>query len=304
MFLPFSFVYFSFQKSCSILTSIQPMQYNRNEFLKLMGLGLSGAAFVNTSTYAAPSAASKPTAEPLTLGLASYTFHEFGLDEAIAMAKRVGLTNVALKSMHLPLDSSPKEIKAATKKIKDAGLNLYGAGVVYMKTAEEVDQAFEYARQAGMKVIIGVPNYDLLEKVNKKVQEYDIKLAIHNHGPGDDVYASPTTAYNKVKDMDPRMGLCIDIGHTQRIGEDPAALAEKYQDRLFDVHLKDVTTSTGDGKALEVGRGVIDIPGFLRTLKKINYNGVVAFEYEKDGKDPLAGLAESVGYVRGIMKML
>ena len=279
------------------------MQYNRSEFLKLMGLSAVGVATFSPS-LAAASSVSRPAAKGLTLGLASYTFHKFGLDEAISMAQRVGLKSIALKSMHLPLDSSAKEIKAATDKIKKAGLNLYGAGVIYMKTPEEVDQAFEYAKQAGMKVIIGVPSYNLLERVNKKVQEYDIKLAIHNHGPGDDVYASPTTAYEKVKDLDPRMGLCIDIGHTQRIGEDPAELAEKYQDRLFDVHLKDVTTSTGDGVPLEVGRGVIDIPGFLRTLKKINYDGVVAFEYEKDGDDPLAGLAESVGYVRGILKVV
>jgi sugar phosphate isomerase/epimerase len=279
------------------------MQYNRNEFLKLMGLSAVGAAALSPAS-AAVLPASRPAAEGLTLGLASYTFHKFSLDEAVAMAKRLGLKNIALKSMHLPLDSSAQEIKAAIDKIKKAGLTLYGGGVIYMKTPEEVDQAFEYAKQAGMSVIIGVPAYDLLERVNKKVQEHDIKMAIHNHGPGDDVYASPTTAYEKVKNLDPRVGLCIDIGHTQRIGEDPSALAEKYQDRLFDVHLKDVTTSTGDGVALEVGRGVIDIPKFLRTLKKINYAGVVAFEYEKDSDDPLAGLAESVGYVRGILKMV
>ena len=279
------------------------MQYNRNEFLKLVGLSAFGTATLS-SALAAASPTHRSAAEGLTLGLASYTFHKFSLDEAIAMAKRLGLKNIALKSMHLPLDSSAQEIKAATDKIKKAGLKLYGAGVVYMKTPEEVDQAFEYAKRAGMGVIIGVPAYDLLERVNQKVQEYDIKLAIHNHGPGDDVYASPTTAYEKVKNLDPRMGLCIDIGHTQRIGEDPSTLAEKYQDRLFDVHLKDVTTSTGDGVPLEMGRGVIDIPKFLRTLKKINYDGVVAFEYEKDSDDPLAGLAESVGYVRGILKMV
>ena len=283
------------------------MPYNRNEFLKLMGLGFSGAAFLRTSSYASATPASaphSPAAESLTLGLASYTFHEFSLDETIAMAQRVGLTNIALKSMHLPLDSSAQEIMVAADKIKAAGLTLYGAGVIYMKTPKEVDQAFEYAKQAGINVIIGVPNYELLDQVNQKVQEYDIKLAIHNHGPGDDVYPSPTTAYEKVKNLDPRVGLCIDIGHTQRIGEDPSELAEKYQDRLFDVHLKDVTTSTGEGVALEVGRGIIDIPRFLRTLEKINYGGVVAFEYEKDGDDPLPGLAESVGYVRGVLKTL
>ncbi len=279
------------------------MQYNRNEFLKLMGLSAVGAA-ATSPAWGAIAPMNRPAAEGLTLGLASYTFHKFGLDETIAMAQRLGLTNIALKSMHLPLDSSAQEIKAATDKIKQAGLTLYGAGVIYMKTPQEVDQAFEYAKQAGMGVIIGVPAYNLLERVNKKVQEYDIKLAIHNHGPGDDVYASPTAAYEKVKNLDPRMGLCMDIGHTQRIGEDPAALAEKYQDRLFDVHLKDVTTSTGEGVPLEVGRGVIDIPGFLRVLKRINYGGVVAFEYEKDADDPLAGLAESVGYVRGVLKTI
>ena len=279
------------------------MQYNRNEFLKLMGLGISGTAFLNTSSYALP-APTAPVASTLTLGIASYTFHKFSLDETITMAQRVGLTHIALKSMHLPLDSSPQEVMAATDKMKAAGLTLYGAGVVYMKTPEEVDQAFAYARQAGVKVIIGVPDYELLERVSQKVQEYDIRLAIHNHGPGDDMYSSPTTAYEKVKELDPRVGLCIDIGHTQRIGEDPSELAEKYQDRLFDVHLKDVTTSTGEGVPLEVGRGIIDIPRFLRTLEKINYAGVVAFEYEKDSDDPLAGLAESVGYVRGVLKMI
>jgi sugar phosphate isomerase/epimerase len=133
------------------------------------------------------------------------------------------------------------------------------------------------------------------------VQQYDIKVAIHNHGPSDKVYPTPASAIEKIKDLDPRVGLCIDIGHTQRAGVDPSVSAEKFADRLLDVHIKDVTQATGKGTTVEIGRGVIDIPKFLRTLLKINYTGIVSFEYEKDAKDPLAGLAESVGYVRGAL---
>jgi sugar phosphate isomerase/epimerase len=133
------------------------------------------------------------------------------------------------------------------------------------------------------------------------VKQYDINVAIHNHGPGDKVYPTPASAYEKIKDLDGRIGLCNDIGHTCRSGVDPAASAEKYADRLLDVHIKDVSAGVPQGSTVEVGRGVIDIPKFLRTLVKIDYAGIVSFEYEKDENDPLPGLSESVGYVRGAM---
>ena len=152
-----------------------------------------------------------------------------------------------------------------------------------------------------MTTIIGVPKHELLALVNKKVQEYDIKVAIHNHGPGDKVYPTPRSAYERITELDKRVGLCIDIGHTQRAGEDPSEAAEKFADRLLDVHIKDVSASTVEGKTVEMGRGVIDIPRFVKTLLKINYADVVSFEYEKDEQDPLPGVAESVGYVRGVL---
>jgi len=235
------------------------------------------------------------------LGLASYTLRKFKLAEAMVMTKRVGLKYIALKDFHLPMDSTPEQIREVAGKVKEAGLELYGGGVIYMKDEDQVNKAFEYARAAGMKVIIGVPNHDLLPLVNQKVQQYDIKVAIHNHGPTDKVYPTPASAYEKISELDPRMGLCIDIGHAQRAGVDPSVPAEKFADRLLDVHIKDVTQSSKEGHTVEIGRGVIDIPKFLRTLLKINYSGVVSFEHEKDADDPLAGLAESVGYVRGAL---
>lgn len=278
----------------------------RREFFKLAG---TGAAAVSLSTLLASSpkhGGHQPESggTSLKLGMASYTFREFGLEKTLEMTKRLRLTRICFKSFHLPLESTEKEIKAVAKKVEDAGLELYGCGVVYMKNEEEVVRVFEYAKAAGMRMIIGVPNNELLELVNKKVQEYNIRVAIHNHGPGDEIYPTPESIYERIKGLDSRIGLCLDIGHTQRSGINPSDSALKFADRLLDVHFKDVTASTKEGRAVEVGRGVIHIPQFLRTLLKINYVGIASLEYEKDGKDPLPGAAESVGYVKGVLSTL
>jgi sugar phosphate isomerase/epimerase len=240
----------------------------------------------------------------LELGLASYTLRKFDLDQTLKMTDRVGLKHIAFKDFHLPLNSSPEHIAEVVAQVKAAGLDLYGGGVIYMRNEEQVHQAFEYAKAAGMRVIVGVPEPNLLPLVNKKVAEYNIQVAIHNHGPGDKIYPVPASVYEKVKDLDKRIGLCNDIGHTVRAGVDPAGSIEQFADRLLDVHIKDESAATAQGKAVEVGRGVIDIPQVLRTLIKINYTGLVSFEYEKDENDPLPGLAESVGYVRGVLATL
>ena len=240
-------------------------------------------------------------ARSLALGLASYSTRKFSLDETLAMANRLNLKQIALKSMHMPLESSEEEIKNITTKFEKAGIGLYGGGVIYMKTAQEVENAFRYAKAANMKVIIGVPNHDLLHLVEMKVKETNIKLAIHNHGPGDEVYPTPEVVYDKIKMLDSRIGLCIDVGHVQRLGLDPVKNIKKYADRLYDIHLKDVDKSEADGKSVEFGRGVLDIPAVLKALKGINYTGVMAMEFEKDTDDVFAGLAECVGYVNGAL---
>ena len=277
---------------------------SRRRFLQLAGISTvaSLAGHNPSETQAQTSTDSGMNTVPkFKLGLASYTLRKFKLDDTLAMTNRLGLKHIAFKDYHLPLDSTPKQIKEVVKKVKDAGLELYGGGVIYMRNERDVNNAFDYAKTAGMKVIIGVPNHNLLPLVNKKVQEYDIKVAIHNHGPTDKVYPTPASAYELIKDLDSRIGLCNDIGHTQRAGVDPSIPTEKFADRLLDVHIKDVSQATAKGSTVEIGRGVIDIPKFLRTLLKINYAGIVSFEYEKDADDPLAGLAESVGYVRGAL---
>jgi len=280
----------------------------RRQFLQSAGIG-AAASLAGTSSCLGqtklPSGeepdSHKPTGKKqLKLGLASYTLRKFRLDEVLAMTQRVGLKYICLKSFHLPLESSADQIREAAAKVKEAQLVLYGAGVIYMNSEAEVNRAFEYAKLAGMTTIVGAPKPQLLELVNKKVQQYDIKVAIHNHGPGDKVYPTPESAYEKIKELDRRVGLCIDIGHTQRASVDPSEPAERFADRL-DVHIKDVSAAKPQGHTVEIGRGVIDIPKFVRTLLKLRYAGVVSFEYEKNENDPLPGLAESVGYVRGVL---
>jgi sugar phosphate isomerase/epimerase len=277
--------------------------HTRRHFLQLAGVaaGLAAGQSFAQAPASQATGSQAPRKYPFALGLASYTTKDFTLDQTLAMTTRVGLTHLCLKSFHLPLDATAEQIAEAVEKVKKAGLVLYGGGVISMKTPAEVEQAFAYAKAAGMTTIVGVPYPDVLPLVNEKVQQSNIRVAIHNHGPEDKVYPTPQSAYEKIKDLDKRIGLCIDIGHTLRAGVCPAQAAKQYADRLLDVHIKDVTVAAKNGKTVEIGRGVIDIPAFLRALREINYAAVVSFEFEKDPKDPLAGLAESIGYVRGVL---
>jgi sugar phosphate isomerase/epimerase len=279
------------------------MKTSRRKFIKSASFGLALSSYPGMiSGFAAETRSTENEGnEKLKLGLASYTFKEFSLDQAIAMTNRVGLKHIALKSFHLPLESTKEEIRAAAAKVRAGGLDLYGCSVVVLSNENEVHQAFEYAKTAGMGMIIAQPVAELLDLLEKKVNEYNIKLAIHNHGPEDHNFPSPIETVAKIKKMDPRIGLSIDVGHVRRSGIEPVYCIKKCADRLMDIHIKDLKTIQLVSDVCEVGRGKLDIPGILRSLIRIKFNGIVAFEYEKDLNDPLAGLAESVGYVRGVL---
>jgi inosose dehydratase len=238
--------------------------------------------------------------DKFSLGMAGFTFLNFNVEQTIQMMKRINVQYMSLKDFHLPLNSTQEKINEVIGRFRDAGITVYAVGVIYMKSTEQVDQAFEYAKMAGVDLIVGAPNYELLPYVEKKVKEYRIRLAIHNHGPDNPLYPNATDIWNHIKDMDPGMGICIDIGHTARDGEDPSVDIKRYAKRIFDVHIKDEDKPTKEGKPLEMGRGIIDIPKVVTMLRKIKFNGKCSLEYEKDMKDPLAGIAESIGYFRGV----
>ncbi len=275
---------------------------SRREFLALTGAGaLAGILHDPAIPRGKNVGDSHSSPVSFTLGIASYSFRAFTLDQAIAMTKRLGIKKLALKDVHMPLKSSDEDILATVDKLKAEGLELSSCGVIYMTNEDEVNNAFRYARAAGISFMVGCPDEPLLKLVERMVKQTGIALAIHNHGPTDKRYPSPESAYRLVEGMDKRMGLCIDVGHTQRLGLDPAHEVERFSDRLLDIHMKDVSSADAGGTELEIGRGVIDIPKLISTLARVKYSNTIHFEHEKDEKDPLPGVAESVGYVRGII---
>ena len=274
---------------------------SRRQFLKLAGTGVLAAGASSLHAIPVMPVSADKTINTFSIGMAGYTFREFTVEKTIEMMKRIGVTNLSLKDFHMPMNSTQEQINAVLEKFKSAGINVYTVGVVYMKTQESVDQAFEYAKMAGVKMIVGAPDYALLPYVEKKIKTYDFKMAIHNHGPDNPLYPNATDIWDHIKDLDARIGICIDIGHTTRDGQDPSVDIMKYKSRIYDIHIKDVDKAAKEGKTVEMGRGIIDIPKFVETLRKVKYSGSCSLEFEKDMKDPLPGIAESIGYFKGVI---
>ncbi|UFH52321.1 TIM barrel protein [Spirosoma sp. KNUC1025] len=273
----------------------------RRVFLKNAGGSMALATLYPAVASAAVTEAQKaPTDDLFKLGMAGFSFVNFNLDQSLEMMRKTDVHYLCIKDFHLPLNSTPEQISAFHEKLRQSNVTGYAVGPIYMKTNQEIDNGFEYAKRVGVKLIVGVPNEDLLPYVEKKVKEYDMRYAIHIHGPDIKLWPNASSVINAVRNLDPRIGLCFDMGHDARFGDDPIADLEKYAKRIFDIHLKNVTAASKEGKTCELSRGVIDIPAFVNMLRKIKYEGSCSLEYEKDMKDPLAGIAESVGYFKGV----
>jgi inosose dehydratase len=277
---------------------------SRRQFVKMAGTGLLAAGttsiFTPITEEVEKNISQIKNPDIFSIGIAGYTFFQLPVEKAIEIMKRVGVTNLSMKDIYMPLNSTQEAISSVMERFKAEGILVYTLGVIYMKTQESVDQAFAYARMAGVNMIVGAPNYELLDYTEKKVKEYGIKVAIHNHGPDNPLYPNATDIWNRIKNMDPRMGICIDIGHTTRDGQDPCVDIQRYSKRIFDIHIKDVDKASKEGKTIEMGRGIINIPRVVSTLRKIKFSGKCSLEFEKDMNDPLAGIAESIGYFKGV----
>ena len=241
----------------------------------------------------------------LKLGLASYSTRKLTLDQTLEACKEMDVAYINLKDFHLPMTDSPEVIQATRKKIEGAGLTIMGGGTITMKNDPvPVRKAFEYARAGGFPLIVAAPEPAALDLIEKMVQEFDIKVGIHNHGPEDKFFPAPQDAYRLLKGRDPRFGLCMDIGHTTRAGVDPVATVDECKDRLLDIHVKDLRVKTDKESQCEVGKGVLDIPGLFRALLKIGFAGHVGLEYEINAEGPVVGLKESFSYMRGVLDTL
>lgn len=236
------------------------------------------------------------------VGIASYTFRKFNVDDTIKAMKRLALNYISIKDFHLALTSTTAERKAVIQKFKDAGITPLSCGNITMENDEKnIRAAFEYARDCSLPTIVCSPHPDSMAILDKMVKEFDIKLAIHNHGPEDKRFPSPYDAYKAVQPFDKRMGLCIDVGHTARAKVNPAEAIIKCKDRLYDLHLKDINTTESNGTTIEAGRGVLDLSSILHSLQKIKYPHLVSIEYEGWENDPLPAVAETVGYTKGLL---
>ncbi len=240
----------------------------------------------------------------IKLGVASISLRDLSVPEVIKVMHQLEVAYVSIFRSHAPFEQgSAEDCRATAQQFRAAGITPWTTSVVYLKNDEAATRrAFDNVRAAGLKLMTCSPAPDALALVERFVKKYDIRLAIHNHGPEDKEYPSPFDVMKLIDSLDPRIGLCIDVGHTMRAGVDPARAIRECAVRLYDVHLKDSRAQPGAKDIpVEVGRGGLDIRGILAALIDVNYSGTVAFEYEVDTGNPAIGLAESVGYVRGLL---
>ncbi len=263
------------------------------------------AACVTSSALPALSMPAADTSEPpIRLGLASYTFRSFTRAQLVEFMKQLRLTGLNAKDVkdHLPM--APDEEAKAVADYTAAGIHLHAAGAIYFREDDEADirSKFEYCKRAGISVIVaGDPTLATLVHIEKFVKEYDMRVAIHNHGPEDKLWPSPLNVLKAVKNLDPRIGCCIDVGHAARAGTDVVQAIHEIGPRLYNVHMKDLTDFQSKESQVAVGEGILPVRGIFEALIETKYKGWVDLEYEIHADDPLPGVIESVAYMRGVL---
>ena len=241
---------------------------------------------------------------PVKLGLASYTFRNFSRQQLIGFMKQLQVSDLNAKDTkdHLPMD--PALESAAVADYAANGIKLHAIGALYFPKNDDDDirAKFEYAKRAGVQVIVaGDPTIETLPRIERFVKEYDIRFAIHNHGPEDKIWHSPLDVLKVVKGMDPRLGCCIDIGHCVRAGTDVVEAIHAVGPRLFNIHAKDLTDFTAKDSQVAVGEGIMPIRSIFQALIATKYQGFVDLEYEIHENDPMPGVISSFAYMRGVL---
>src|SRR6202167_2496534 len=277
---------------------------SRRSFVGSGALAAAAYATSNVMPAVALAAAPSDTAPPVNLGLCSYTFRNFDRAQLIGFMKQLNVLALNAKDVknHLPMD--PAEEAKALDDYHAAGIQLHAAGAIYFNKDEDADirSKFEYCKRAGISVIVaGDPAPEVLPRIEKFVKEYDIRLAIHNHGPEDKIWHSPLDVLKAGGNMDPRMGCCIDVGHCARAGTNVVDAIHKVGSRLFNVHMKDLTDFTAKESQVAVGDGLMPMRRIFETLIAMKYKGFVDLEYEVHADDPMPGVIASFSYMRGVL---
>jgi sugar phosphate isomerase/epimerase len=251
-----------------------------------------------------PLDAQNPTG--FTIGVCSYTFREFQRKMAIGMMKQMSVSTLSVKDVHLSYSLPHDDLVKAAAEFRKAGLTLASAGNTTLTSEDptELRRYFEYARTCGIPMLIAAPSHATLPMIEKLVKEFDIKIAIHTHGPEDKHFPVPAVVLDAVKAMDPRIGMCLDVGHSMRGGADVVAEIAHAGPRLLDLHVKDLKRADDKDSQCEVGEGVMPVVAIFQQLRKINYRGSVNLEYEINSENPLPGAQHSIGYLKGVAAAL
>jgi sugar phosphate isomerase/epimerase len=263
---------------------------------------LYSTSALTSSAFAQDHSPSAQQRSPIRLGIASYTFRKFGAAQLIDFMKQLKTPYLNVKDVHLPMGPE-SEVKQQADQYRAAGLQLTAAGTIYFAKDDDADirSKFDYCKAAGIPLIVGAPTHTTLPRVEKFVKEYNIRLAIHNHGPEDKEWPSPLDVLAAVKNMDPRVGCCIDVGHTMRAGTDPVEAVRKVGPRLLDMHMKDLANATQKESQVAVGEGIMPVRAIFQALIDTRYAGNVDLEYEIKENDPMPGVVESFAYMRGVL---
>ena len=280
---------------------------DRRSFMGLGALAVAAAA-CRPAVAANACCAAKKGKVNFKFGMAGFSCHRLTLDETLKLMKKLDLHYLCIKDFHLPIKSTQVEIDAFKQKCADFGVTGYGVGPIYMATNDECKRAFDYAKAIGVKTVVAVPNEqkDKKKRVHSRARceylsglcaEYDMKVAIHNHGPDmPDCYPTGESSFNMVKDLDPRMGLCLDIGHDYRARANPADSVRRFHTRLFDMHVKNILLKP-KYHAVPMPRGEMDLWEVVKAL-------VRGDAVSRPGAEAAltVELAECVGYFKALMR--
>ncbi|HZD32618.1 MAG TPA: sugar phosphate isomerase/epimerase [Candidatus Angelobacter sp.] len=273
---------------------------DRREFLRMAAATTAGFRLSVTNVWGADTSDAK--ALPIRLGVASYSFRKFGQPDVIRFMKELNTPYLNVKDFHLPM-APAADVKPMSDRYRDAGLTLTAAGTIYFAKDDDADMRakFEYVKAAEISLIVAGPTPETLPRLESFAKEYNVKIAIHNHGPEDKYFPSPLDALKAVKGMDARMGLCVDVGHTARCGVDVPSAIREAGPRLYDVHMKDLVNQGEKWTQVAVGDGSLPVAKIFAALVAIRYPGFVDLEYQIQEDNPLPGMIKSFAYMRGVL---
>ena len=279
------------------LLSLKRSGHTRRSFLAGL-VGSAGLGAVALSPMA-QLMAQEAKAAGLKLGIQIYSLRGFPVEVALDHTKNLGFEEVEFFSGMFPLSASDEEIKKMVDKVKGLGLRISAHGVNgFTKDADANRKVFEFAKKAGIKNISAAPTPDSMDSLNDLVKEYDIRIAIHNHGPSD--------RFNKVVDVlraiegrDPRIGACADLGHFIRSGEKPVEVIRALAGRLYGIHLKDFAEMKENTRGVILGQGHLDCDALIQA--KFPADGAMSLEYEENPKDPIEDIRQCVATAKAAL---